>query len=56
MKPEIKCQLAGWMLFVICALFFIASSLKNHDLLALIASMIFLVACIIFIVPLIKSK
>jgi hypothetical protein len=27
---EIKYQIAGWILFIICAIFFIASSLKNH--------------------------
>ena len=33
---EIKYQLAGWILFIICAIFFIASSLKNHDILTFI--------------------
>jgi predicted membrane channel-forming protein YqfA (hemolysin III family) len=52
---ELKYHLAGWILFVICAIFFIVSSLKNHDTLALIASIIFLIACIIFLIPLFES-
>jgi len=51
---EMTYQLSGWILFIICAVFFIASSLKNHDTLALIASVIFLISCIVFLVPLIK--
>ena len=52
----IKYQLAGWILFIICAIFFIASSLKNGDILTFIGSVIFLIACIVFLVPLVKSK
>lgn len=48
-----KYELTGWILFVICALFFLASSLKNQDILTLIGAVIFLVACIVFIIPLI---
>jgi predicted membrane channel-forming protein YqfA (hemolysin III family) len=46
--------LAGWILFIICAIFFIASSLKNHDTLTFIGSVIFLIACIVFLVPLVR--
>ena len=53
---EIKYQLAGWILFIICAIFFIASSLKNQDILTFIGSVIFLIACIVFLIPLAKSK
>ena len=55
-KQEIKYQLAGWILFIICAIFFIASSLKNHDILTLIGSVIFLIACIVFLIPLVRSN
>ncbi len=51
---EVKYQLAGWILFILCALFFIASSLKNRDTLALIGSLVFLVACLFFIFPLVR--
>ncbi len=53
---EAKYHLAGWLLFILCALFFIASSLKNRDTLALIGSVVFLVACLYFIVPLIRPE
>jgi len=53
---EIKYQLAGWILFVICAIFFIASGLKNHDTLAFIGGAIFLIACIVFLIPLVRSS
>ena len=53
---EIKYELAGWILFIICAIFFVASSLKNHDILTFIGSVIFLIACVVFLIPLVKSK
>ena len=46
--------LAGWILFILCAVFYIASSFKNRDYLALIGSMIFLIACIVFMFPLVR--
>ena len=53
---EIKYQIVGWILFVICAIFFIASSLKNHDILTFIGSVIFLIACIVFFIPLVRAR
>ena len=53
---EIKYQLLGWVLFIFCAIFFILSSLKNHDILTFIGSVIFLIACIIFLIPLFMPK
>jgi predicted membrane channel-forming protein YqfA (hemolysin III family) len=53
---EIKYQLSGWILFIVCAILFIASSLKNQDMLNFIGSVIFLIACILFLIPLIRSK
>ena len=52
---EIKYQLTGWILFILCAIFFIASSLKNGDTLTFIGSVIFLIACMVFLVPLFKT-
>jgi flagellar biosynthesis protein FliQ len=51
-----KYQLAGWILFIICAIFFIASSVKNHDTLTFIGGIIFLIACIVFLIPLVMSN
>ncbi len=53
MRTETKYHLSGWILFVVCAIFFIASSLKNHDILTLIGGAIFLIACIVFLIPLV---
>ncbi len=55
-KPKTRYQLAGWLLFVLCALFFIASSVHNGDTLTFIGSVIFLVACVVFIVPVIRES
>ena len=52
---DLKYQLLGWILFIICAIFFIASSLKNGDTLTFIGSVIFLIACMVFLVPLFKT-
>jgi Na+/melibiose symporter-like transporter len=48
-------QLLGWLLFVLCALLFIAASIRSGDGLALAASLVFLLACVCFIVPLIRG-
>ena len=55
-RQESKYQLVGWILFVICAIFFIASSLKNHDTLTFIGGVIFLIACIVFLIPLVRPN
>lgn len=54
-KQENKQQLVGWILFVLCAIFFIASSLKNRDALTFIGSVLFLTSCIVFIIPLARK-
>ncbi len=48
--------MGGWLLFVACALFFIAAGLKNKDILTLIGSLLFLIACFCFIVPLVDEN
>jgi predicted membrane channel-forming protein YqfA (hemolysin III family) len=52
---EIRYHMAGWILFIICAGFFLAASLKNHDTLTAIGSIIFFIACIVFLIPLVRS-
>ncbi len=52
--PEKKYHLLGWGLFIVCAGFFIASSVEAGSMLTLYASIIFLLACIVFIIPLLK--
>jgi len=48
-------QLAGWVLFVLSAILFIVSSARHGDAPALLGSTIFLLACIVFLVPLLKG-
>ncbi len=52
---DFKYQLAGWILFILCAFFFIASSLKNQDTLTFIGAVIFLIACIVFLIQLVRT-
>jgi len=51
---ERRAHLAGWVLFIVCALFFLAAALKNRDILTLIGSLVFLIACVVFLVPLVR--
>ncbi|MBS3731657.1 MAG: hypothetical protein KGY42_02010 [Desulfobacterales bacterium] len=61
MKPERdqkaekqeRYQITGWILFIVCALFFAAAGLKNRDMVTFAGSMFFLIACIVFLIPLI---
>ena len=49
-------QLTGWTLFIFSALFFIATSLRAGDMLGLLGGLLFLVACIVFLLPLVFPK
>ena len=56
-RQERRAHIAGWFLFIVCALFFIAAALKNGDSLTFIGSIVFLLACVVFLIPLFgKSK
>ena len=48
-------QLIGWAMFVICALFYLAAGWRSGDALTLIGSLIFLIACFVFMIPLLRS-
>ena len=52
---ERKFHLWGWVLFLVCAGFFIASAIGSGSMLGLAGSLIFLVGCIIFIIPLMSK-
>jgi predicted membrane channel-forming protein YqfA (hemolysin III family) len=54
-RQDLKYHLFGWILFIVCAIFFIASSLKNGDTLTFFGSILFLIACIVFLIPLFKT-
>ena len=53
---EVKYHLAGWILFILCALLFILSALKSGDLILTLASMIFLAACVLFLIPILHRR
>jgi hypothetical protein len=42
-------DLWGWLLFVISALFFMASSVRNKDVVGLLGGLFFLLACLAFL-------
>ena len=48
---ERRWHLVGWGLFVASALFFLAASWRVGDLLAIAGSLLFLVACFVFLAP-----
>jgi len=54
-QRERRFQLAGWILFLVCALFFMSSAALNGDILYLVGSIIFFVGCIVFVIPLISN-
>ena len=55
-KLERTCQLWGWGLFVISALFYGWASIRSGDILGFLGSLFFLVACIVFLIPLWLSR
>ncbi len=44
-------QILGWILFIVSALGFIGSSIRNGDTFGLIGGAFFLVACFVFLIP-----
>jgi F0F1-type ATP synthase assembly protein I len=50
---ERRIQLFGWVLFIISAIGFIASSAKSRDVFGIVGGIFFLVACFVFLIPLI---
>lgn len=46
-----KCHLWGWGLFIVSALFFVATSVRAGDPLGLLGALFFLVACFVFLWP-----
>ena len=49
-------QITGWILFIFSALFFIATSFRAGDMLGLTGGLLFLLACFVFLIPLIFQK
>ncbi|MGD8387731.1 MAG: hypothetical protein PVG49_11365 [Desulfobacteraceae bacterium] len=51
---ERRSHLTGWILFIVCAVFFMTAAWKNHDTLTFIGSIVFLIACVVFLLPLMQ--
>ena len=49
---QLRFQLIGWILFVFSALFFMAASFRAGDSISLIGGTLFLLACFVFLAPL----
>lgn len=49
-------QVFGWVLFVLSAIAFIASSIRAQDPFGLIGGVIFLIACFVFLIPLLIGR
>ncbi len=54
-SQELKSQLWGWILFVMSAVFFVVSSIRNGDVVGFIGSVLFLVGCAVFMIPLVAE-
>ncbi len=54
-RRRVGLNLWGWLLFLVCANFLIASASINGDVLYLIGSIIILFACLVFIIPLLAK-
>jgi hypothetical protein len=50
-RNEWNFTFVGWILFTVSSVFFIWSASRADDLISIIASVLFLVACLIFLVP-----
>jgi len=55
-RIEKRAHIIGWGLFIICALFFLVSSIVNKDAFAFVGSLTFLLACFVFLFPLLCTN
>jgi hypothetical protein len=53
---EIRFQLAGWLVFLICSGLFIMQSILARDIWGLAASVTFLVGCLLFLLPYLVAR
>jgi hypothetical protein len=49
---ELTLQHWGWILFILSSSLFIISSIKNRDIISLVASLLFLAGCVLFVISL----
>jgi hypothetical protein len=52
---DLKAELWGWVLFVICGVLFTLSGVRAQDIVTVAASIIFLLGCAVFMIPLVKA-
>ena len=51
-----KYALVGWVLFIVCAVFYTLAAFQYKSLTSIVGSLIFLLACFVFMVPLIWKE
>lgn len=51
-EREVRYHFAGWVLFILCAILFLFSALRVGDGVLALASLIFLLGCVLFLIPL----
>lgn len=51
---EKKCQIWGWGLFIVSAVFFMAAAVQAGDWMGFFGALFFLVACFVFLVPVLR--
>ena len=54
-NKDLKVQLWGCILFVICAVLFILAGVRAQDIVTIAASVMFLLGCVVFMIPLLKA-
>ena len=54
MNPDDRPQLWGWVLFLLSAVAFTAMGVRDGDALLVVGSLLFLVACVVFVVDLLR--
>jgi uncharacterized membrane protein len=55
LKASHKYQLSGWSLFLLCAVLYLISGIRSKDYVSITGSVIFFIACIIFLIPLTRE-
>ncbi len=53
-KRENRYHLAGWVLFLLCAALFLFSAVRDGDGILALASLVFLLGCVLFLIPLVS--
>jgi hypothetical protein len=49
---EFTLQHWGWILFILSSSLFVISSIRNRDIISLVASVLFLAGCVLFVISL----